>query len=81
VPPPLSDTQRAVLAAVCDALLPDSAAAGTPARAERLIDALQDPLDRTRLAALLAALAWQIVNIVLSGTTAKLSRRWRDGRE
>ncbi|NIM51264.1 MAG: hypothetical protein GTN62_15095, partial [Gemmatimonadales bacterium] len=66
----LSERQRAVLAAVCDTLLPElteeddpagffatgAGAAGTAERVERLIASLRDPDDRARLRMLLSVL-------------------------
>src|SRR5574341_2579671 len=87
MPKALSDAQRAVLTAVCETLLPElerpddphglfatgARRAGTAARAERLIDALQDPLDRLRLGGLLSSLEWPVVNLPLSGKFAKFT--------
>lgn len=92
---PLSATQRAVLTAVCETLLPEIAhptdphgllatgalRAGTPARAERLIDALEDPLDRARLGGLLSLLQWHIVNLLLSGKFARFTALSLEERE
>jgi long-chain-alcohol oxidase len=82
----LSASQRAVLAAVCEALIPEIAraddragffafgarAARTAERVERLIAALPDPLDRTRLSVLLAGLGSPLANLALSGRFASL---------
>ena len=82
----LSASQRAVLAAVCDTLLPELHADPDPAgffaagarqahtadRVERLIGQLQDPLDRLHLRLLLSALGSPAVNLALSGTLASL---------
>ena len=81
MPEGLSAAQRAVLAAVCEALLPelheegDAAgffAAGarqarTAERVEQLIGQLRDPLDRVKLRVLLSALDSPAVNLLLSG--------------
>jgi len=86
VPEELSVTQRAVLAAVCETLLPEirrdddpagffatgARTARTAERVERLIAQLRDPLDRTRLRILLTALGSPLANLVLSGRFAAL---------
>jgi long-chain-alcohol oxidase len=81
VPPPLTERQRSVLAAVCETLLPElgpdadpgglftlgARGAGTAARVEQLIGLLQDPLDRLRLGLLLSGLGSAVANALLSG--------------
>jgi len=95
VPDVLSSSQRAVLAAVCETLLPEIAVQPDPAgffatgarqartaeRVERLIAQLQDPLDRLRLRLLLSALGSPAVNLVLSGRLASLPAMGGDARE
>ncbi|UCF41029.1 MAG: FAD-dependent oxidoreductase [Gemmatimonadota bacterium] len=85
---PLNDRQRAVLAAVCETLLPEirrdddpegffatgAARAGTAARVEQLIASLADPRDRSRIRTLLDALGSPLANLVLSGRPASLTR-------
>jgi len=71
----LSGKQRAVLGAVCQAILPDDAAGAGSAdqiepvvkRVERLIASLRDAQERQRLLALLSALGSPIANFVMSG--------------
>jgi choline dehydrogenase-like flavoprotein len=84
----LTVEQRATLAAVCDTLVPaivrpddpaglfatGAAAAGTGARAERLIASLQDPKDRARLRLLLSILGSRLSVLALRGRF----RRFRD---
>jgi len=91
----LSAHQRAVLDAVCDAFLPGltgtddpaglfatgARATGAAARAEQLIDALADPLDRARLRLLLSALDSRLVNLVLSGRFASFVALSFEARE
>ncbi len=91
----LSPRQRAVLAAVCDTLLPETPigddtarpfAAGartahTVERVERLIGQLRDPLDRTRLLVLLAALGSPLANLATAGRFASLQAMNPEARE
>ena len=84
--PELTSSQRAVLAAVCETLLPDlhvaddptgffstgARAAHTAERVERLIGQLQDPLDRLRLRVLLSALGSPIANFATTGRFTSL---------
>ena len=86
MPEVLTASQRAVLAAVCETLLPELHADPDPAgffatgarqartadRVEQLIAQLQDPLDRLRLRLLLSALGSPAVNLVFSGRAAAL---------
>jgi long-chain-alcohol oxidase len=86
VPEALSANQRAVLAAVCETLLPElrvdpdpagffatgARQAHTAERVERLIGQLQDPLDRFRLRLLLSALGSPAVNFALAGRLGSL---------
>jgi len=81
---PLTSTQQAVLAAVCDTLLPElppaddpqglfatgARTAHTAERAARLIASLPDSLDRTRLRALLSTLHSRVGNLLLAGRFA-----------
>ncbi len=81
MPEELSTDQRAVLAAVCEALLPaihrdddpgglfaaNARAARTADRVARLIATLRDPQDRSRLNMLLAGLGSAAANLVLTG--------------
>jgi choline dehydrogenase-like flavoprotein len=92
VPEGLSSSQRAVLSAVCETLLPDmqvdpdptgffatgARTARTAERVERLIGQLQDPLDRLRLRVLLSTLGSPIANFATTGRFASLTRM--DGR-
>ena len=91
----LSASQRAVLAAVCETLLPEIArpddpagffatgarAAHTAERVEQLIGQLGDPLDRTRLLLLLAALGSPVANLVSAGRFASLQSMGTEARE
>lgn len=91
----LSAAERAVLGAICDTLAPaldhpedpeglfatGADAAGTVERAERLIDAVPDPVDRSRLLLLLSALDSRFVNLLLSGRFASFARMPRAMRE
>jgi choline dehydrogenase-like flavoprotein len=91
----LTDRQRAVLAAVCETLLPEisldddpegffasgAAGAGTAGRVEQLIASLCDPRDRSRIGLLLDALGSPLANLVLSGRPAALMRLAPDARE
>jgi choline dehydrogenase-like flavoprotein len=91
----LTDRQRAVLAAVCDTLLPEiasdddpegffatgAARAGTAERVERLIASLPDPRDRSRVRLLLSALGSPLGNLALSGRPASLMRLAPAARE
>ena len=84
MPEALSVKQRAVLAAVCESLLPElrvdpdpsgfyaagARQAHTAERVERLIAQLQDPLDRLRLRWLLSALGSAAVNFATTGGLA-----------
>ena len=95
MPEGLSTRQRAVLAAVCETLLPEiqrdddpagffatgARAAHTAERVEQLIAQLRDPLDRTRLRILLGALGSPLVNFVLAGRFAALPRMDAAARE
>lgn len=76
---PLSATQRAVLAAVCDTLVSESA--HTTARAEGLIASLPDRLDRLRLGLVLSSLEWRVLNLFLSARFARFTALSRDARE
>ena len=81
MPEGLSAAQRAVLAAVCETLLPELHEESDPAgffaagarqartaeRVEQLIGQLRDPLDRLKLRVLLSALDSAAVNLALSG--------------
>jgi long-chain-alcohol oxidase len=95
VPDVLSAHQRAVLAAVCETLLPElqvdpdptgffatgARQAHTAERVESLIAQLQDPLDRVRLRLLLSALGSPAVNFALSGRLASLPSMDGEARE
>ena len=95
MPEELSADQRAVLAAVCDTLLPDirrdedpgglfatgARAARTVERVERLIGSLQDPLDRTKLSVLLSGLGSPAANLVLTGRFKSLQAMDGPARE
>jgi len=84
-----------VLEAVCDAFLPSlphpddphglfatgARAAGTAARAERLIAALADPLDRTRLRLLLTALGSPLASALFGGPFASFPDLSLEARE
>ena len=86
MPEGLSARQRAVLAAVCETLLPEihrdedpagffatgAAAAHTAERVEQLIASLRDPLDRSRLRILLTVLGSPLANLALGGRWAGL---------
>lgn len=86
--PVLSPKQRAVLEAVCEALLPSLSQSDDPAglfaagadklgsarRAEALIAAIPDPGDRRRLKLLLGALENPLVNLILSGRWGRLTK-------
>jgi choline dehydrogenase-like flavoprotein len=88
VPEGLSTRQRAVLAAVCETLLPEIRRDGDPAgffatgartahtaqRVEELIAQLRDPLDLTRLKVLLGALGSPLANFALGGRFAALQQ-------
>jgi choline dehydrogenase-like flavoprotein len=94
VPEELSANQRAVLAAVCETLLPElhrdpdpgglfatgARAAHTAERVERLIGSLQDPLDGWRLRLLLAGLGSPFANL-LDGRFASLQAMDGPARE
>ncbi len=91
----LSTSHRAVLAAVCDTILPDTNwedrrsdvaspardRAATVARIERLIASLADPDDRARLLMLLSVLDSPWVNLALTGRLAPFTRMDRTARE
>jgi choline dehydrogenase-like flavoprotein len=64
----VSDRHRAVIAAVCETLLPGTSAG--PDRVEHLIASLSDPGDRRRLLLVLSALDSPFVNLALSGRYA-----------
>ena len=95
MPEGLSETQRAVLAAVCETLLPALQADDDPAgffatgarqartaeRVEHLIAQLQDPLDRLRLRLLLSALGSPAANLALSGRLRSLPAMSGSARE
>ncbi len=84
-----------MLEAVCDAFLPSlphpddphglfatgARAAGTAARAERLIAALADPLDRTRLRLLLTALGSPLASALFGGPFASFPDLSLEARE
>ncbi len=86
MPNDLSADQRAVLAAVCDTLLPEiqrendpsglfaagARAAHTVERVERLIGSLRDPRDRSKLGILLTGLGSRAANLLLSGRPESL---------
>ncbi len=92
---PLSKRQRAVLTAVCEALLPQlpssadpegffaigARAAGVPERVEHLIASLQDPLDRLRLGLLLSGLGSAPANALLGGRFKSLPAMEAPARE
>jgi len=91
----LSADQRAVLAAVCEALLPEirrdddpgglfaanARAARTTDRAARLIASLKDPQDRSRLRLLLSGLGSAAANLVLTGRFKTLQAMDQPARE
>ncbi len=91
----LSPRQRAVLAAVCDTFLPEVQAGDDPSRrfatgartahtaerVEQLIGQLRDPLDRTRLLVLLAALGSPLANLATAGRFASLQAMDPEARE
>jgi len=95
VPEGLSTRQRAVLAAVCETLLPEIRRDGDPAgffatgartahtaqRVEELIAQLRDPLDLTRLKVLLGALGSPLANFALGGRFAALQQMDDRSRE
>ncbi|HVO34935.1 MAG TPA: GMC family oxidoreductase N-terminal domain-containing protein [Gemmatimonadales bacterium] len=95
MPEELSADQRAVLAAVCEALLPEirrdddpgglfatgARATRTVDRAARLIATLRDPLDHTRLGMLLAGLGSAAANFVLTGRFKSLQAMDGPARE
>ncbi len=95
MPEGLSSSQRAVLSAICETLLPEmqveddptgffatgARTAHTAERVERLIGQLQDPLDRLRLRLLLSALGSPLANVVMSGRFASLTRMDGAARE
>jgi choline dehydrogenase-like flavoprotein len=95
VPSPLSERQRAVLAAICDTLVPSlhrdddpggyfatgALAAGTPARVEEMIAQLASPHDRARLALLLAALDSRITTLTAGLGMSSFRALPRDRRE
>jgi choline dehydrogenase-like flavoprotein len=95
VPEGLSTRQRAVLAAVCETLLPEIRRDGDPAgffatgartahtaqRVEELIAQLRDPLDLTRLKVLLGALGSPLANFALGGRFAALQQMDDGARE
>lgn len=84
----LSETQRAVLGAICDAIVPrceraddpagyfalGAADAGTLARVEALLAKIEDPSALARLLFLLDALANPMINLVLSGKPGRFHR-------
>jgi long-chain-alcohol oxidase len=91
----LSSRQRAVLEAVCEALLPSFAQpddptglfatgareAGTARRAESLIAAVPDPGDRQRLRLLLDTLDNPFVNLLFAGRFGRFTRQSLEARE
>ncbi|HBZ68939.1 MAG TPA: oxidoreductase, partial [Deltaproteobacteria bacterium] len=91
----LSADQRAVLAAVCEALLPEirrdpdpgglfaapARAAHTADRAARLIASLKDPQDRSRLGMLLTGLGSAAANLLLTGRFKSLQAMDQSARE
>lgn len=91
----LTERQRAVLAAVCETLLPaisrdddlegffatGAAQVGTAGRVEQLIASLPDPRDRSRIRTLLGALGSPLANLALSGRPASLMRLGPAARE
>ncbi len=95
MPEELSANQRAVLAAVCETLLPEirrdddpgglfaagARAARTAERVERLIASLPDPADRSRLGLLLSGLGSPAANLLLSGRFASLQAMDGPARE
>ena len=95
MPEGLSTRQRAVLAAVCETLLPEIRRDGDPAgffatgartahtaqRVEELIAQLRDPLDLTRLKVLLGALGSPLANFALGGRFAALQQMDDRSRE
>ena len=95
MPEELSTDQRAVLAAVCETLLPEIRreddpsglfAAGargtrTAERVERLIASLPDPLDHTKLKVLLSGLGSPAANLVLTGRFKSLQAMDAAARE
>lgn len=74
----LTPRQRAVLAAICDTLVP--AAPGTRERIEQLVGLIEDPSARARLKLLLGVLGNPLANLVLSGRAGALDRLSPDGR-
>jgi choline dehydrogenase-like flavoprotein len=95
LPEELSADQRAVLAAVCETLVPEirrdddpggrfaagARAARTVERVTRLIASLQDPLDRSRLKMLLAGLGSPAANLLLTGRFKSLQAMDATARE
>ena len=95
MPQELSADQRAVLAAVCETLLPEihqdhdpgglfAAGARTTQTADRvagLIGSLGDPLDRIRLNLLLAGLGSPVANLLLTGRFKSLQAMDGPARE
>jgi choline dehydrogenase-like flavoprotein len=92
---PLTDRQRAVLAAVCDALVPaltrdpdpggyfatGALAAGTPARVETMLGHLGNREDRKRLELLLRVLDSRLANAVTGGRLSTFVGLPRERRE
>lgn len=95
LPAPLTERQRAVLAAVCEALLPSledgddphglfatgAVEAGTVARVERLIATIRDPDDRRRLALLLSTLGSPLAGLLAIGSATGFDRLSPERRE
>jgi long-chain-alcohol oxidase len=95
VPEQLSANQRAVLAAVCETLLPEihrdhdpgglfaagARSAGTAERVEWLISLLKDPLDSMRLRLLLTGLGSPFANLLLNGKFSSLQAMDGPARE
>jgi choline dehydrogenase-like flavoprotein len=91
----LTDRQRGVLAAICDALVPSltrepdpggyfatgALAAGTPARVERMLGELADAQDRRRLALLLRVLDSPFANLAAGAGFAHFGELSTERRE
>lgn len=92
---PLTARQRAVLATVCDTLVPvlhrdddpgglfgaGARRTGTPERVEQLIAALPDPLDRARLRLVLSVLGSPVATLLATGRARRFTDLGHDARE
>lgn len=77
---PLDGKLRAVLAAVCETLVPGATAAGAVDRAARILDSIEDPDARGQLTLVLSALNNPVANLLLSGRAGALPRLDAAGR-